>query len=321
MTRWGERRVRTPPDGRSVRAAGFALGSTVTPMRAFAKSSPRCGLGISLAAHRVALLYAWRHRRPPDLLRPTRFTELVQLRKLTDRSPLQVQLMDKLAAKRIAGERLGDDWIVPTLWEGRALPTFRPFAVPAILKARHGCNQYRILAQAPERGQWNQIRRNAHRWQRSAYGRWLDEWAYRDVPRGLLAEPLLGGALPLPIDYKIYVFGGVATHVQVHLGRGLRHRWIMHDRNWRQLVPADDKPPPPPSLTAMLQAAEALAGTMAFVRIDFYDIGGQPYFGEFCLYPGSGLDRFAADWIDIELGRLWLDALAGPGRAQGRAQT
>lgn len=48
---------------------------------------------------------------------------------------------------------------------------------------------------------------------------------------------------------------------------------------------------------------------MAFVRIDFYDTGGKPYFGEFCLHPGSDLGPFAADWIDIELGGLWLDAL------------
>lgn len=67
----------------------------------------------------------------PDLVDPTRFTELVQLRKLTDRSPAQRLLMDKLAAKRIAAERLGARWTVPTLWQGRPsrasfLPLYRP---------------------------------------------------------------------------------------------------------------------------------------------------------------------------------------------------
>lgn len=267
--------------------------------------------GLPLAEQRIALLYAWRHGRAPNLRNPTRFTELVQLRKLTDRSPVQTQLMDKLAAKRIAGGQIGTDWIVPTLWEGQDLPRLLSFPFPAIIKARHGCNQYQVVTKAPDCERWQQIRRAARRWQRNAYGRWLDEWAYLGVPRGVLAEPLLGGALPLPIDYKIYVFGGVATHVQVHLGRGARHRWILHDRNWRQLVAASEQPPPPPSLPAMLDAAEVLARGMPFVRIDFYDIGGKPWFGEYCLYPGSGLDPFAADWIDCELGRLWLDALAG----------
>ncbi|WP_411340815.1 ATP-grasp fold amidoligase family protein [Sphingopyxis sp. J-6] len=263
-----------------------------------------------LARLRVELLYAVRHHRRLRLAAPRRFTELVQWRKLHDRSPAQTELMDKLAAKRIATAQLGEDWIVPTLWTGTELPPTIPFALPAILKARHGCNQYAVLCSAPGAHQWRRIQRTADRWQRVAYGGWLDEWAYRDVLRGLFAEPLLGGRLPLPIDYKIYVFGGTATHIQVHLGRGEQHRWILHDRDWRQLVPARDCPAPPPSLAAMLAAAETLARGTSFLRVDFYDIGGRPYFGEFCLYPGSGLDPFAADWIDVELGSLWLSALA-----------
>ena len=266
--------------------------------------------GFSLAAQRVGLLYAWRHGRRVDWDNPVRFTELVQVRKLTDRSPIQIQMMDKIAAKRLAGVRLGDEWIVPTLWQGTALPRLIPFPVPAIIKSRHGCNQYRVITAVPDCERWQRLRRMARRWQRRPYGRWLDEWAYRDVPRGILAEPLLGGALPLPIDYKIYVFGGIATHVQVHLGRGRRHRWVLRDRSWRQLARSADEPPPPPSLAAMLEAAETLAGDMNFLRVDFYDIGGRPYFGEYCLYPGSGLDPFAADWIDLELGALWLAAMA-----------
>ena len=266
--------------------------------------------GLPLAAQRVGLLYAWRHGRRIAWDQPARFTELVQLRKLTDRSPIQTQMMDKIAAKRLAGVRLGEEWIVPTLWQGTALPRLIPFPVPAIIKSRHGCNHYRAITAVPDCERWQQLRRMARRWQRRPYGRWLDEWAYRDVPRGILAEPLLGGALPLPIDYKIYVFGGIATHVQVHLGRGRRHRWVLHDRSWRQLVRSADEPPPPPSLGAMLEAAETLAGDMKFLRVDFYDIGGRPYFGEYCLYPGSGLDPFAADWIDFELGSLWLAAMA-----------
>lgn len=288
----------------------------MTSTLAFAPILPVVGEGLPLARQRVALLYTLRHRRLPDFDDPVRFTELVQLRKLTDRSPLQTQLMDKLAAKRIATAKLGASWIVPTLWEGQTLPRLVPFPLPAIVKARHGCNQYEVVTRPPNRERWQQIRRGARRWQRRDYGRWLDEWAYRGVPHGILAEPLLGGGLPLPIDYKIYVFGGVATHVQVHIGRGARHRWILHDRDWRQCVPAPDQPSPPPSLASMLDAAEMLAGDMPFVRIDFYDIGGKPYFGEFCLYPGSGLDPFAADWIDLELGSLWLDALGRRGNGE-----
>ncbi len=128
---------------------------------------------------------------------------------------------------------------------------------------------------------------------------------------GLLAEPLIGDGKTLPVDIKIYVFGGRATHVQVHLDRAGAHRWVLHDREYRPLAGHGDGPAPPRSLNAMLEGAEALAAGFDFLRVDFYEVDGVPRFGEFCLYPGSGLDPFAADWIDFELGQLW-HAAASP---------
>lgn len=283
----------TLPDG----SHSAGLPANLAPM--LIGSSP-------FARFRIAATYAWRHGRLPRIDDPRRFTELVQRRKLVDRTPSHPRLLDKLAAKQWVREVLGSEWTVPTLWQGRQAPAAIPFSLPAILKSRHGCNQYAVLPGDAEIADWTKARRRARRWGRASYGLWLDEWAYRDVPRGLLAEPLLGGALPLPIDYKIFVFGGTATHIQVHLDRGGRHRWILHDRNWRPLVSSTDKPAAPASLPGMIEAAETLGRGHDFLRIDFYDVEGRPYFGEFCLYPGSGLDPFAADWIDFELGALWL---------------
>lgn len=269
--------------------------------------------GDRVARARIAAIYRLRHGRFPDLVRPRRFTELVQQRKLCDRSSWQAEVLDKIAAKTLAAAALGPAWIVPTLWHGSELPGALRFRLPAIVKARHGCNQYAVLEAAPSAAEWHRLRRKGQRWRHRRYGAWLDEWAYRDVPRGLLAEPLLGGRLPLPVDYKIYVFGGEATHVQVHLGRGERHRWILHDRTWRQLVASPDRPAPPAALGAMLDAAETLARGRDFLRLDFYEVERRPWFGEYCLYPGSGYDRFAADWIDEELGALWLAQKAREG--------
>jgi len=42
-----------------------------------------------------------------------------------------------------------------------------------------------------------------------------------------------------------------------------------------------------------------------FVRTDFYEDAGRPLFGEMTFYPGSGLDPFEPDDLDLELGALW----------------
>ncbi|WP_133365257.1 ATP-grasp fold amidoligase family protein [Qipengyuania sediminis] len=263
------------------------------------------------ARSRVRLTYLSRFGRFPDLAHPRLFTEWVQWRKLNDRSAHHPLLMDKIAAKARAEKTLGPEWIIPTLWSGRTLPSRPPVSTRAMLKARHGCNQNAVL-DMPLAGQaWDRLRDTARQWCARPYGTVLDEWAYSPVPRGLLIEPFVSDTRELPIDYKIHVFGGMATHVQVHVNRGKNHRWMLHDRAFKPLKPTTDPMPAPRSLTAMLAAAEALASREDYLRVDFYEVRGQPLFGEYCLYPGSGLDRFALPGLDKEFGALWSHARQG----------
>jgi hypothetical protein len=146
---------------------------------------------IAGARLRIALTYSYRHKRLPDLDEPYRFTELVQVRKLHDRSLGQTEMADKIASKARVAAALGREWVIPLMWSGAELPNACPTGVPVILKARHGCNQNRVLRHPPTPGEWNGLRRLAAEWISRPYGLWLDEWAYRDVPRGVLLESLM----------------------------------------------------------------------------------------------------------------------------------
>lgn len=276
--------------------------------------SPAASGLASLDGHARALLiglaYLWRHGRIPRLGSPRRFTELVQHRKLFDRNPRYPQLIDKVAVKDLVSALLGPRWVTPTLWSGPALPQRPRWQAPFVVKSRHGCNQRAFVRS--DREDWPGICRQADRWMGSTYGRWLAEWGYEDVPRGLLVEPFLGCTSRLPVDYKIYVFHGRAACVQVHLDREHDHRWTLFDRDWRRMSrdTGMSTPPPPRTLVDMLAAAERLGRDFDFVRIDFYEIDGQPRFGEMTFYPGSGLDPFDPDGLDVILGRYWNDPAA-----------
>ena len=176
--------------------------------------------------------------RLPDIDAPRTFTEWVQWRKLNERSLYLAAMTDKIAAKALVAGRLGAEWVLPTLWQGKEAP---------------------------------------------------------------------------PNDYKVYVFGGSAEVVQVHTGQMSDHRWVQYDPRWNRLSNGEDCPPPV-GLDAMIVAAEALGQGHDFVRVDFYDIPGQPLFGEYCLYPGSGLDPFDPVGLDDMLGDKWRAARAALGR-------
>ncbi len=251
---------------------------------------------------RVSVAYWWRHARWPNLDQPRRFTEWVQWRKLNDRDDALAQLTDKSIAKRLAAELIDPSFIIPTLWRGRELPELPPAALPLMVKANHGCNQY-VAVHTPD--DWQRARRISPRWLSSSYGRWLDEHHYGAARRDIIVEPFVGQGGQLPLDYKIYVFGGRAEMVQVHQGRGRKHRWTQWGRDWQPLSDNARDIAQPRSLAIMLDAAERLAGNRDFLRVDFYEIDGQPKFGEFCLFPGSGLDPFDPVSLDQRLGALW----------------
>lgn len=262
----------------------------------------------ALARLRIRLCYLVRHQKLADLDAPTSFNELVQRRKLQNRDMRMVSLADKFAVKEVVADALGTEWVIPTLWHGTLLPDTIDLLSPFVVKARHGCNQNIFVREASP--DWPSIRERTARWSKRPYGRWLDEWLYAHIPRGLLIEPFVGKNGALPIDYKIFVFGGRASFIQVHLEREKRHRWIVFDRNWNRISAAtqDADPPPPTSLPRMLDAAETLARGFDFVRCDFYEIDERPLFGEMTFYPGSGLDKFNPVALDKQFGRYWLEA-------------
>ena len=55
----------------------------------------------------------------------------------------------------------------------------------------------------------------------------------------------------------------------------------------------------------MIRAAESLAEDFEFVRVDFYEIDGQPKFGEMTFYPDGGIGKFRPDFYDLKFGELW----------------
>lgn len=269
--------------------------------------SPPTPAGTS--ALRIQLCYLWRHRRLARLDRPRLLTEWIQHRKLHDRNPRLPIMADKVRAKEEVAKTLGERWIVPTLWRGSALPNMPAWPFPYVVKSRHGSQQVQIVRNDAD----HQVAvKRSRSWMKQSYGEWLDEWLYGGIPRGILVEAFIGTDETLPIDYKLFVFGGTVSYIQVHLDRAGNHRWIVLDRRWKRVSPAtpDADPPPPTTLLQMIAAAERLGAGLPFVRADFYEVDRQPVFGELTFYPGSGLEKVEPLRLDLKMGLLWAAALA-----------
>lgn len=136
------------------------------------------------------------------------------------------------------------------------------------------------------------------------------------------AEELLedrdGGVVPP--DAKIFAFYGEVAHIMLRrvtrTGHGARptRRYLYPDGSG---VPdeyltaeQDHRMPTPGSLPALVAAAEVLSrnAPFPFLRVDMYDVGGRPVFGELTGAPG-GRRAYTLPY-DRRLGQLWSQAQA-----------
>ncbi|OEO29498.1 hypothetical protein VW23_026080 [Devosia insulae DS-56] len=256
--------------------------------------------------------------RYPNLLRPARFTEKVQIAKLRWRSPRMVALADKVAVKPIVADQLGAEWITPTLYAGRVLPPRdeRNWPMPYVIKANDwsGGN---VFVTGPEAPDWDAIEKEVEYWRTRTFGRSMGEWVYRAIPHQVLVEPYIGGAEP-PVDYKLHVFDGRVELVSVNWDYFSELKRANYDRDWNRVpfVMSNEAPPyygpgippRPESYSEMIRAAERLSAGFPFARIDFYEIGGRPRFGEVTFYPSSGFINLP-DEYDFKYGAMWPDVL------------
>jgi len=139
------------------------------------------------------------------------------------------------------------------------------------------------------------------------------EWPYKNVtPRIMIEKYMHDDALNELRDYKFFVFHGKVEYFKVDFDRFTNHCANYYNRN-KKLVSIGEVVCPPnhkkkivftKSIDKMIELAEKLAENIPFVRVDFYDVNGQIYFGEMTFYPASGYGRFIDEKWDEKLGSL-----------------
>ena len=272
----------------------------------------------------LKLQYQSAFGRKLNLDAPQTFNEKLQWLKLYDRRPDYCTLVDKAAVKAYVAERIGAEYVIPTLgvWEDPEQIDFSTLPERFVLKCTHDSGGVVICA---DRSQFDP-KAAKKRLKRSLHTNFYDmgrEWPYRDVPPRILAEPYLsdhsgedGGGL---MDYKVHTFHGVPRVILTCRNRHQALQEDFFDPQWRHLEirrPLHENSPEPiarpKNLERMLHFAALLAEDIPFARVDFYEIDGRLYFGEITLYPGSGLIAFEPETADWELGQ-WIE-LPGTGR-------
>jgi len=261
----------------------------------------------------IKLKYRSRLKKKLNLKNPQTFNEKLQWLKLYDRNPEYIKLVDKYEVKKYIEEKLGKEYIIPTLgvWDKFEDIDFDKLPNQFVLKCTHDsgglviCDDKSKLDLDEAKKKINQSLKTNYFW----LGR---EWPYKSVKPRIIAEKFMVDESGYELkDYKFFCFNGEPKIIQVDFDRYTEHKKNLYTTDWKLCEFSFNYPAhpeieikKPEKLEKMIELAKVLAEGKPYVRIDFYSISGEIFFGEITFFPASGMGRFEPDKYDYELGQM-----------------
>lgn len=269
----------------------------------------------------LQLLYYFEMGKKLELKNPQTFTEKLQWLKLYNRKPEYTTMVDKYAVKEYVANKIGKEYIIPTLGIWNRLDDIDWETLPNqfVLKTTHGggsggvviCKDKAILnrqdvCQKLQRSLNSDIYIN------------MREWPYKDVPKRIIAEKFMMEAHSQMddgdlADYKFYCFNGEPTYCQVIRDRRTKESIDFYDMEWNHMPFVGLNPVvnnggtpvvKPLKLTTMIEICRKLSQNIPFARVDLYVIDDKVYFGEITFFPASGIGIFEPKEWNEKLGNL-----------------
>lgn len=248
-----------------------------------------------------------------NLENPQTFNEKLQWLKLHDRRPEYTMMVDKYLVKDYVAGIIGAEHIIPTIgvWDDPDEIDFDALPERFVLKCNHNSGLGMCICKDKSKLNIRKVKAELRKGLKQNYYFSNREWPYKNVPRKIIAEQYMEDESGYELfDYKFMCFNGEVKCSFVCSDRfsseGLKVTF--YDLDWNVMpferhYPKAQKPiPKPQSYEQMIAFAERLSRDIPFVRVDFYEINGQVYFGELTFYPGAGLEEFAPEEWDYRLG-------------------
>ncbi len=259
-----------------------------------------------------------------DLKNPSTLNEKIQWLKLNDRTPLHTKCADKYAVREYVKDVIGDEYLVPLLFQTLNPEDIIPENLPdypIIIKTNHD-GSGGIIVRDKSKVNWKEVQKHLKRRLKSNYYYTTKEWPYKNIRPCIIVEKLLiderGG---IPYDYKVHCFHQKVEMIQVDMDRGTSHhnrnwynaRWAREPYKWSSLKhgiwtdPRDTDVDKPKSLDKMITLSERLSKEFNYVRVDWYNINGELFFGELTFSHDGGFspivpsewDRYFGDKLKL----------------------
>lgn len=246
-----------------------------------------------------------------SLKNPKTFNEKLNWLKVHDHNPIYTQMADKYLVKSLVGRILEEKVNIAEcygVWNSFDKIDFELLPKRFVLKATHDssgatiCKDKLTFDKKSAKLKFDRFLSFNNYWGHR-------EWVYKEIQPQIIAEELLedGSGCELQ-DYKFWCFNG-EPKIMYMTNKGeniyenfydMKFNPVMIDHGFPRRFPEYTKPN---EFDEMRSLATILSKNIPFVRVDFFDINGKIYFGEFTFYDWGGLRPFGGDW-DMILGEF-----------------
>lgn len=249
----------------------------------------------------------------PDIEHPRSFNEKIHWLNLYYHNPLITKCTDKVSFKEYLKENGCADYIVPTIGVYNDVNEIDFDKLPAdyVLKSNWGGDSSQVfLHPAENKRSVHYIKLTANQWllpMENLYSGYFN-WGYKDIKPKLMVEEMLKPSNGVLNDYKFMCFNGEPKVAFVVYDRRTNMALDFFDMDWKKLdfrrkyKNSKKTIGKPKNFELMKQLCEKLAKPFPFVRIDFYEVDGKLYIGEFTFTPGGGFEPFEPVEWDYTLG-------------------
>lgn len=247
-----------------------------------------------------------------NLDNPRTFNEKLQWIKLNDHNPLYTELVDKYRVKQYVTEKVGSEYVIPLLgqWDSVDKIEWEKLPNQFVIKCSHDsgstvlCKDKSALdIDTAKKKLESSLKRNYY-WESR-------EWPYKNVKPRIFAEAYMEDEFGELRDYKWFCFDGEPKAMFVASDRQKNDeetKFDFYDENFNHLPITNGHPnsstfiEKPKGFDIMKELASKLSKGLPEVRMDFYDVNGKVYFGEFTFFHWGGLMPFEPREWDLKFG-------------------
>lgn len=243
-----------------------------------------------------------------NLHNPQTYNEKLQWLKLYDRNPDYSRLVDKYEVKNYVADRIGKKYVIPTygVWDNANDIDFNELPNSFVLKATHDSHTIAICKNKDSFDVQNTILMLNGSLKNNYYYA-AREWPYKNCKARIIAEKYMEDQTYHELrDYKFFCFNGepkamfIATE-RYNPNKPTAFDFFDMDFNHMPIIQghpnAERIPEKPIHFERMKELARILSGGIPQVRVDFYEINEEVYFGEMTFFHFGGLVPFEPqDW-------------------------